>query len=576
MLLSNILTPRYRAVLRPWIRSRALGLLILGLAVFPQLLARSDDATDATDATTADPLASYYHTLEAADIKPTAEGILAHLAVLAPTEAVLKQMDNLVRQLGSNAFAERKKAQSQLTALGILAESRVKEATKSEDPEIAERAQDVLKQWSTSSADTVLQACFRLLAALKPAKAVPAVLGVLPLCAKPYLGSMAEEALLTLAKTNDLPALKQVLDKGCTQERCLVVTVYASLLGTNRTVEIDPLLAAKAPQLRLAAARALANLGLYKAAGTFVDLLEHDDVEIRAASFNYLLQFTKQDFKFSAYGPEAQRQASVAAWRQWLAGDGKTAALTFPLKFCGSISHLPAGHTLIAMGNNQRGAVEFDADGKEVWSCPFQNCWTAERLANGNTLLSSHTAGISEVTPDKKTVWEYAGSWIRVVPLENGNILAVSQAQQNVVEIRKQDKAVVWDYKVEGMPVSAIRLPNGNTIIGATGGTGLMEVTPEKKIIWTLPGLQSPYGLQFLPNGNLLITDFNGPKRRVFEWNRKAERAVWEYKEDGCIDAYRTAEGNTLITTANGVLEVTPENKIVRRWSGNSYGAARR
>lgn len=544
------------------------GLLTVCLAL---LTFRPIDAAEDTS----DPIAAYRSTLEASGIKPTAEGILSHLTAIAPTETGLKDVDSLVRQLGATTFTDRAKAQHQLTALGILAESRVMAAAKSGDPEVMYRAEAILKQWRTSSTDTALFACFNALAIMKPDNGIPVILSTTPLCTKTHLSAAAEAALLALAVTNDLPALKQAIDKGGTLERCIVVAVYAKLLGVDHARELDTLLTAKAPQLRLATARALANLGLFSAASVFVDLLESEQIELRAASFACLLQFTKQDFKYSAYGPENERKEAVTAWRQWLAGDGKTAALFFPLRSMGSTSYLPPGHTLIAMGNNQRGAVEFNAEGKEVWNYPFQNCWTAERLANGNTLIASHSGGLIEVSPDKKSLWEFPMSFIDATPLENGNILATSQTEGRVIEIRKLDKAIVWEYRSNSGPVSAIRLPNGNTIVGTSGAAGIREVTPEKKelVIWSC-NVKYPYGLQLLPNGNLLVADHSA--NNVFEWDRKAERRVWDYGITGPTDAFRTLDGNTLITNGDGVIEVTSEKKILHQWSGNNYGSARR
>lgn len=79
------------------------------------------------------------------------------------------------------------------------------------------------------------------------------------------------------------------------------------------------------------------------------------------------------------------------------------------------------GNTLIACTNGNR-IIEVDADGKIVWSVTnedlgetlFDDACGAQRLPNGNTVISSyHAKGdqvkLFEITRDKKVVWRYSG-----------------------------------------------------------------------------------------------------------------------------------------------------------------------
>ncbi len=80
---------------------------------------------------------------------------------------------------------------------------------------------------------------------------------------------------------------------------------------------------------------------------------------------------------------------------------------------------LPDGNTLIGctLGNL---VIEVDKDGKEVWRVsnddladkPINDACGVQRLANGNTVITSHHATANqvkllEVTRDKKVVWTY-------------------------------------------------------------------------------------------------------------------------------------------------------------------------
>ena len=82
---------------------------------------------------------------------------------------------------------------------------------------------------------------------------------------------------------------------------------------------------------------------------------------------------------------------------------------------------LKNGNTLIACTNGNR-IIEVDINGKIVWKCDnpdigenlFKDACGAQRLPNGNTVISSyHAKGdqvkLFEVTRDKKVVWRYSG-----------------------------------------------------------------------------------------------------------------------------------------------------------------------
>ena len=59
---------------------------------------------------------------------------------------------------------------------------------------------------------------------------------------------------------------------------------------------------------------------------------------------------------------------------------------------------------------------------------------------------------------------------------------------------------------------SAVRLKNGNTLIGTGNGHSVIEVTPEKEVVWQihqddLPGIRLAWvtTLEVLKNGNVVI-----------------------------------------------------------------------
>jgi len=130
----------------------------------------------------------------------------------------------------------------------------------------------------------------------------------------------------------------------------------------------------------------------------------------------------------------------------------------------------PAGTILVGhMGEGK--VVEYDQDGKEVWSFKAEHAWSAIRLKNGNTLITGDAAKyVREVNPKGETVWE------------------LTQADVN--------------FKL-GNIQCANRLASGNTVICNwiagdndtshwPGTVQVFEVNPAKKVVWALSSWKDP------------------------------------------------------------------------------------
>jgi len=128
------------------------------------------------------------------------------------------------------------------------------------------------------------------------------------------------------------------------------------------------------------------------------------------------------------------------------------------------IRYTNAGTYLIAnLGLGK--VIEYDKDWKELWSVDAPSAWAAVRLKNGNTLISGNQHGyVREVNSKGEIVWE----------------------------INKNDLPGITLYTVQ----EASRLANGNTVIcNWYGGVNkadwkkvvqVIEVTPDKKVVWAL------------------------------------------------------------------------------------------
>jgi len=187
-----------------------------------------------------------------------------------------------------------------------------------------------------------------------------------------------------------------------------------------------------------------------------------------------------------------------------------------------------------------------------------------QRLTDGQTMVAESGPGVViELTKDLKVVHSMALQVSKPDPhrdtrlvrkLSSGNYLVCHEADALVREYDPQGNTV-WEYAVplfdrkpaggHGVEAfgnqcfSAIRLPNGNTLIGTGNGHSVLEVTPAGQILWSLhqndlPGIQLAWvtSLQVLPNGNILINNCHaGPNNpQLIEVNRD-KQVVWTFRD---------------------------------------------
>ena len=120
-------------------------------------------------------------------------------------------------------------------------------------------------------------------------------------------------------------------------------------------------------------------------------------------------------------------------------------------------------YLLSYLGENK--VVELDKNFNEVWKYPIRSPWAALRLKNGNTLITDEQESLTrEVNQKGETVWELKSNELPEA------------------------------YRFNQAPQTCTRLADGNTIFCSRGGGGrgpqLVEVAPDKKVVWVLQDWQ--------------------------------------------------------------------------------------
>jgi outer membrane protein assembly factor BamB len=136
--------------------------------------------------------------------------------------------------------------------------------------------------------------------------------------------------------------------------------------------------------------------------------------------------------------------------------------------------------------------------------------------------------------------------------IANGNYLVSHEGDGMVREYDGHSGKVVWDYAVPmfdkqardghgpeafgNKTFCALRLPSGNTLLSTGNGHSVLEVSPDREIVWQLhqndlPGITLAWvtTLEVLSNGNYVIGNCHaGPDNPLLiEINPKTKEVVW-------------------------------------------------
>lgn len=259
------------------------------------------------------------------------------------------------------------------------------------------------------------------------------------------------------------------------------------------------------------------------------------------------------------------------------------------------VHFLANGNVMVQQGSTK--VVEIDRDRKEV-------VWTYDSaISNGNAgqsvevhafqpLDGGHVM-IAESGPARIIEIDRDGRLLQIVPLnvdhphphtdtrlarklKNGHYLVCHEGDGAVREYDHLGN-VIWDFKVpmfgqEPKPghgpeafgnkcFSALRLPTGNTLIATGNGHRVLEVTPQKEIIWQvrqadLPGIVLAWvtTLEVLPNGHYVVGNCHAGSGQplLIELDPKTKSVVWTFDQ---YEAFGNSVSNSQILDAgDGVL----------------------
>ena len=222
---------------------------------------------------------------------------------------------------------------------------------------------------------------------------------------------------------------------------------------------------------------------------------------------------------------------------------------------------LPNGNLLFGYGGKPTGVREITGRGDEVFNyvSPSVQVFGCSRLANGNTLVAEQNpcqavevnarGEVIHVTPLQTSYKPFHQQVRAIHQLPNGHILASHEGEGAVRQVDQTGKTV-WEYTGIPMVGDAQRLANGNTLIACGRQKRIIEVTPDKRIVWEFGSNDAPelnltwiFSLQRLKNGNLIVGNFlrgqEGKGAHVFEVTPD-KKVVWTWADHTLVKSLTT------------------------------------
>lgn len=272
--------------------------------------------------------------------------------------------------------------------------------------------------------------------------------------------------------------------------------------------------------------------------------------------------------------------------------------LTWTCAVCAQEIQTGKGHRFAAVDYTGNKVFIVSAEGKVEWEYPTGNSDDVWVLPNGNILFNTGK-GVLEVTRDKKVVFQYdsKGEVFACQRLENGDTFVGECTSGRLLELGPKGEV---HFELRLLPEgtdgghiymrNARKLPNGNYLVAHYGQETVREYTPQGKEVWSVAAPGGPHSAIRLPNGNTLIACGDLHKEANVLEVDSAGKTVWQVKHDELpgiglkfmAGLQRLPNGNTVMCNWVGhgefgkaphLIEVTPDKKVV--WTFQDHATMR-
>ncbi|NYF81017.1 PQQ-like beta-propeller repeat protein [Granulicella arctica] len=237
-----------------------------------------------------------------------------------------------------------------------------------------------------------------------------------------------------------------------------------------------------------------------------------------------------------------------------------------------------AQHDFLYAGESHNRRIFIVRKGQIVWSYDDPagrgEVSDAVMLSNGN-ILFAHQFGVTEITPDKKVVWNYeppAGHEVHTaIPIGTDHVLYIQNGDPAILRVvnivtgkteREFNLATKQPVSVHGQFRHARLTTQGTLLVAHMDLSKVVEYDSTGKELASYPA-DVPWGVTPLPGGNILITDRHGVREITHSGN-----AVWTfstvdapgYALPNMQQAWRLPNGNTVVDNWSSEWNPSPES----------------
>lgn len=520
-------------------------------------------------------------------------GLAKFLAGLRGPEPDPAEVDRLVKQLRTGPNAEQDAAAAKLTEIGAIAVPVLRRHRLDPDPAAAARVRACLAKVEEAADKPLARPAMRRLVRRQASGAAAALVGYVPFAFDPEAELDAWYGLDELAAKD--PKVLAVLAGALADKQPARRALTACILGRRgdaaQRKAAAGLLQDPDPTVRLRAAQGLLAGKDPAGVPTLIELLAHADadVEVRWQAeelLRWLAVDTAPEAVVGAGDPKAA-EACRAAWRQWWKDQGQKADVA-------AAERQPRRPLLL---------LAYDRKGGRAWvvGCDgvTRHEWTGlDRLADaqyvpGGGVLTLHEQqgaekpNLAERTPRGQTLWQHSemANPQYVQRLSNGQLfVAEFELAKQFPRLRYQvlgpgPRVIATQPKAASVIAHAARLTEDGKVVCADLSapahpevrlTELREFDPAANIHRGVGGggylIGEKYYLEPTPDRGHLVSGIDehtgGRAVAAMEYDCFGV-VVWKYILTGVTHAYRLHGGTTIACTADRLVELTSDRRMV-------------
>lgn len=243
----------------------------------------------------------------------------ALLAAMVPQEEEIAAMKELVIQLGSEVYKERKEASDKLDALPSIPAEVLEVGLKSRNPEVRKRMRQLAAKGVEARASGGLDRALKLIVKQERKDLFGAIHAVLNNGVKCDDLNALERACMTTATPKDLELIKELVTDPSAPSRLMAAAGAQNLPNAGPGISAA-LLKDPDSAVLLRAAITAGNLGQIDGARALGKLLAVDDSLQRVRAWTALRSLTGKQFDFNPLGEPKDRAEKAKPWINFLAG----------------------------------------------------------------------------------------------------------------------------------------------------------------------------------------------------------------------------------------------------------------